>query len=84
MGERHPLFGRPGHFEKERLKYSWPDEARDAAVKFEDVDGGAHGAFKTKVLTGSELTVAQTKKGDKNWYSGEYTIQANAVLEEEE
>ncbi len=73
-----------GHFEQERLKYSWPDEARDAAVKFEDVDGGAHGAFKTKVLTGSELTVEQTKKGDKKWYSGEYTIQADAVLEEEE
>ena len=73
-----------GHFEKERLKHGWPDEAKDAAVKFEDVDGTANGTFKTKVLTGSDFTVKQTKKGDKNWYSGEYTIQAHAVLEEEE
>ena len=73
-----------GHFEKERLKHSWPDGAKDAAVKFEDVDGTAHGSFKTKVLTGSGFTVEQTKKGDKHWYSGEYTIQADAVLEEEE
>ena len=73
-----------GHFEKERLKHDWPDGAQKAAIQFEDVDGAAHGSFKTKVLTGSEMTVNQTKKGDKHWYSGEYTIQADAVLEEEE
>ena len=72
-----------GHFALERLKHGWPDGAGKAAVKFEDVVGADHGAFKTKVLTGSELTVTQTKKGDKHWYSGEYTIQADAVLEEE-
>ena len=73
-----------GHFEKERLKHDWPDGAQKAAVKFEDVDGDAHGSFKTKILKGSELTVEQTKKGDKHWYSGGYTIRADAVLEEEE
>ena len=73
-----------GHFVKERLKHDWPDGAQKAAVKFEDVDGAAHGTFKTKVLTGSELTVEQTKNGDKHWYTGQYTIQADAVLEEEE
>ncbi|MBR6883407.1 MAG: radical SAM-associated putative lipoprotein [Bacteroidales bacterium] len=73
-----------GHFVKERLKHNWPDGAQKAAVKFEDVDGSTHGSFKTKVLTGSDFTVGQTKKGDKHWYSGEYTIQADAVLEEEE
>lgn len=72
-----------GHFGKERLKHGWPDRAEKAAVKFEDVDGSAHGSFKTKVLTGAELTVEQTKKGDKHWYSGEFTIQADAVLEED-
>ena len=72
-----------GHFEKERLKHNWPDGARDASVKFEDVDGSAHGSFRTKILKGSELSVEQTKKGDKHWYSGEYTIQADAVLEED-
>ena len=73
-----------GHFEKERLKHDWPDGAQKAAVKLEDVDGDAHGSFKTKILKGSELTVEQTKKGDKHWYSGGYTIRADAVLEEEE
>ena len=72
-----------GHFGKDRLKHDWPDGAKGSAVKFEDVDGPAHGSFRTKVLTGSELTIEQTRKGDKHWYSGEYTIQADAVLEEE-
>ena len=72
-----------GHFERERLKHGWPDRAENAAVKFEDVDGSVHGSFRTKVLKGSELTVEQTKKGDKHWYSGEYTIQADAILEED-
>ena len=73
-----------GHFETERLKHTWPDEAKGSAVKFEDVDGTAHGTFKTKVLTASDLDIKRTRQGDKRWYSGEYTIQADAVLEEEE
>ena len=73
-----------GHFEKERLKHDWPDGAQKAAVKLEDVDSDAHGSFQTKILKGSELTVEQTKRGDKHWYSGGYTIRADAVLEEEE
>ena len=72
-----------GHFEKERLKYDWPDNLEEASIQFEDVDGSAHGAFKTKELKRSELTMEQTKKGDKHWYSGEYTIKADAVLEED-
>ncbi len=72
-----------GHFEKDRLKHDWPDEARNASVKFEDVDGKANGAFKTKVLTRDELTVEQSREGDGNWYSGIYTIYADAVLEED-
>ena len=72
-----------GHFEQERLKHEWPDDADKASVKFEDVDGSAHGSFKTKVLTNSDFTVEQTKKGD-GWYSGAFTIHADAVLEEED
>ena len=72
-----------GHFEQERLKHSWPDHAENASVKFEDVDGGEHGSFKTKILPGSDLTVEQSKKGDGNWYSGVFTIRADAVLEED-
>lgn len=73
-----------GHFEKERLKHYWPDDAQNASVKFEDVDGSANGSFRTKILTRGDLKVEQTKKGNRNWYSGEYTIQADAVLEEEQ
>ena len=72
-----------GHFEKERLKYDWPDNLEEASIEFEDVDGSAHGAFKTKELKRGELTLDQTTKGDKHWYSGEYTIKADAVLEED-
>ena len=72
-----------GHFEKERLKHDWPDEAGQASIKFEDVDGSAHGAYKTKILTRSDFAVEQTKKGSGNWYSGKYTITAEAVLEED-
>lgn len=72
-----------GHFEKERLKHDWPDDAQNASVKFEDMDGTANGSFKTKILTRDELSVEQGKKGDGNWYSGTFTIRANAVLEEE-
>ena len=72
-----------GHFERERLKHYWPDGAEQASIKFEDVDGNAHGSFKSKVLTHTDFTVEQTKKGDKKWYSGEYTISADAVLEED-
>ena len=72
-----------GHFEKDRLKYSWPDEARTAKVKFEDVDGEANGRFETKTITRDELTVKQTKKTDDAWYEGDFTIEAKAVLRKE-
>ena len=73
-----------GHFEQERLKHDWPDDAGQASIKFEDVDGSGHGSYKTKILTRSDFTVEQTKKGDKKWYSGGYTITAEAVLEEDD
>lgn len=72
-----------GHFERERLRHDWPDGAQAASVQFEDVDGREHGSFKTKILRRSDLTVEQTEKGGGNWYSGAYTITANAVLEED-
>ncbi len=72
-----------GHFEKERLTHNWPDGARTATVKFEDVDGSTNGSYKTRILSNDELNVEQTRKGDRNWYSGEFTIHAEAVLEED-
>ena len=72
-----------GHFEKERLKHDWPDDLKNATVKFEDVDGSTNGSFRTKVLTRDDLKVEQAKKGDGNWYDGAFTVTVDAVLEEE-
>lgn len=73
-----------GHVEKDRLTYDWPDEMVHAKIKFEDVDGVANGTFKTKEMVHGEFEVKQTKKGDGEWYEGDYTVQANAVMEKEE
>ena len=73
-----------GHFERNQLKYSWPDEAAKASVKFEDVDGEANGRFETKTIKRDELTVKQTKKSNDAWYKGDFTIEAKAVLKKEE
>ena len=73
-----------GHFEKDHLKYSWPDEARTAKVKFEDIDGEANGRFETKTINRDELTVKQTKKTDDFWYEGDFTIETKVVLKKEE
>ena len=72
-----------GHFERNQLKYSWPDEAAKASVKFEDVDGEANGRFETKTIKRDELTVKQTKKSKDAWYKGDFTIEAKAVLKKE-
>lgn len=74
---------RSGRFEKDCLKYDWPDEAGKAKVKFEDVDGAENGSFRTKTLTRDELKVKQTKKTDDAWYKGDFTIEAKAVLEKD-
>ena len=71
-----------GHFEKQRLRHDWPDEAQNASVKLEDVDGTAHGSFKTRIVKRSDMEVEQTKKG-KKWYSGEFTIRVQAVMEKD-
>ena len=73
-----------GHFEKERLKYSWPDELQNTVIRYEDVDGAENGSYKTLELKREDFQVKQTKKGDKNWYHGSFTIQADAILEKED
>ncbi|MBR3388736.1 MAG: radical SAM-associated putative lipoprotein [Bacteroidales bacterium] len=75
---------RSGRFEKDCLKYDWPDEAAKAKVKFEDVDGAENGSFRTKTLTRDELKVKQTKQTKDTWNKGDFTIEAKAVLEKED
>lgn len=70
-----------GQFQKDQLRYSWPDEFKDGTVTFEDVDGAENGSFKTKKLKHSELDVKQTAKGDGAWYGGDFTISAKTKLE---
>ena len=69
-----------GHFEKQL-----PDDMlyTDTEIRFDDVDGEANGSYRSKVLSDKEMEIVQTKKGDKNWYGGAFTIHADAVLEED-
>ena len=69
-----------GHFEKQL-----PDDMlrTDIEIRFDDVDGEANGSYRSKVLTDQEMEIVQTKKGDKSWYGGAFTIKADAVLEED-
>ena len=74
-----------GHFEKDPLRYDWPDDLEKVTVKFEDVDGAENGSFRTKELKRSDLQVKQTEKAGKGgWYEGAFTITADAVLDNEE
>lgn len=61
------------------LTYSWPG-AEGTLVKFEDVDGPENGSFIAKELTGEAVKIEKTGDGDGNWYQGEFTITAKAVL----
>ncbi len=70
-----------GKYSKDRLKYGWPDELKEAEISFEDIDGPENGGeFETVKLTSGEFSVNQTKKGVGNWYEGAYTVTANATM----
>ena len=72
-----------GRFEKDQLKYSWPDELKNVTVRFEDVDGAENGSYRTKELKRSDIQVEQADKG-KAWFGGWFTVTADAVLEKED
>lgn len=69
-----------GHIEKDLPDHYWMN---GTVIKFEDVDGAENGTYKTKVLREDDFEVEQTKKGDKKWYEGAFTVHADAVLEED-
>jgi len=62
-----------------RLKASGVSKKK-ILVELEDVDGAEHGEFEGKVLNADELTMTQTREGDKNWYNGAFTIQMKTQL----
>lgn len=57
----------------------------DAAFKVDDPDGERNGGkFKAKTVTGEDIRIVQTKKGDNNWYGGVFDISADVQLEKED
>lgn len=73
-----------GHFEKEVLKYHWPDDLKEAKLILEDMDGPERGSFKPKILTRSELKVVQNRQGSGSWDYGAFTVSADVTLEKDE
>ena len=70
-----------GKFSKESLKHTWPNEMKGSTIIFEDIDGPENGGeFESKTLTDKEFTVEQMKKGDGNWYDGDFLVTANTTL----
>ncbi len=66
-----------GHYEKATLKYNWPDELKNATVKFEDVSG----EYMTVELTSSQTSVTQVEKGSGAWDSGTFEMKADATMQ---
>lgn len=53
-------------------------------VVFEDVDGEANGGlFAADSISSDAMAKEKVKKGDGNWYGGEYELTANAKLKPE-
>ena len=70
-----------GKYSKDRLKYDWPDEMKEAEISFEDIDGPENGGeFETVKLSSGEFSVKQIKKGVGNWNEGVYSVTANATM----
>lgn len=64
-----------GVYEMSKTVFGAPDAV---TVVFEDVDGSENGGYFGSRT--AEPQVKQTKKGDKNWYSGAFEAQADAVM----
>lgn len=70
-----------GKFSKESLKHTWPNQMKGSTIVFDDIDGPENGGeFESKTLTDKEFTVEQMKKGDGNWYDGDFLVTANTTL----
>ena len=65
-----------GVYEMSKTVFGAPDAV---TVVFEDVDGSENGGYFGSRT--AEPQVKQTKKGDKNWYSGAFEAQADAVMQ---
>ena len=57
------------------------DAPDDVTIVFEDVDGAAHGGeFASHTVTPA---IKQTEKGDKSWFNGAFSVEADVKLEKQ-
>ena len=49
-------------------------------IKFEDIDGSAHGSFLPDSADLANLEQKQIEKGDGNWYEGKFEINVQQQL----
>ena len=63
-----------GHFESE-------DGAGYGKIKFEDIDGPAHGSFLPDSAALETFERKQLEQGDGNWYKGKFEINVQQELE---
>ncbi|MBQ7467693.1 MAG: radical SAM-associated putative lipoprotein [Bacteroidales bacterium] len=73
-----------GHFQADKLKYYFVDNAKNAIIQFEDVDGPKNGEFKNKTLQSTDFSVNQTRNRDGVWDMGTFTIKADTTLDKRE
>ncbi len=65
-----------GHFESKEIR----NVAVYGKIKFEDIDGSAHGSFLPDSADLANLEQKQIEKGDGNWYEGKFEINVQQQL----
>ncbi|MBQ9637765.1 MAG: radical SAM-associated putative lipoprotein [Prevotella sp.] len=78
--EQSVLTDKDGRYETETVSAGWIDP--QMRIVFEDVDGEANGgAFETDSVMSGGMQKRQVKKGDGNWYEGEFELTADGKLD---
>lgn len=65
-----------GHFESKEIR----NVVVYGKIKFEDIDGSAHGSFLPDSADLANLEQKQIEKGDGNWYEGKFEINVQQQL----
>lgn len=71
-----------GRYTTKEVRSDWIDPKMK--VVFEDVDGEENGGlFASDSVSAGSMAKVKVRKGDGNWYEGEYELTANAKLKKE-
>ena len=71
-----------GRYTTKEVRSVWIDPKMK--VVFEDVDGEENGGlFASDSVSAGSMAKVKVRKGDGNWYEGEYELTANAKLKKE-